>query len=97
MAPTPPASDADRRQVDRRQFSGTHVIEATTATVLAAAILGTAGGMGWLVVALPSQLTRMQEQITRIVQNQAAFGNRFANVEQQVDDHERRLIRLESR
>ncbi len=91
MAATPP------EQEERRRFSPTHVIEATTATVLAAMITGTAAGVAWLVIALPTQLSRLQDQITQIVKNQSEFSSRFTSVELKVDDHENRIIRLESR
>lgn len=86
-----------QRPPEQRRFSRIQVLEATAATVFAAAILGTAGGMGWLVVALPSKLQQLETQITRIVQSQDAFGARFNDLEKQVHDHDRRIIRLELR
>lgn len=78
-----------------RRFSRIQVLEAVAATVLSAAVLGTAGGVGWLVIALPSELQQLRTQITQIVTNQNAFSERFVQLEQQVIDHDRRIIRLE--
>lgn len=73
------------------------VLEATAAAVLAAAILGTATGMTWLVISLPNELQKMKEQINLIIQNQAAFGQQFNELREQVNEHDRRLIKLELR
>ena len=91
FGPTPPT----RPQPDRRRINQAHILEATAAAVLAAAVLGTASGMGWLVIALPSKLQELQEQIRQIVKNQEAFGSRFEQLQDQVQDHDRRIIKLE--
>ncbi len=78
-----------------RRFSRVQVLEATAGTVLAAAVLGTAGGMGWLVIQLPNRLQQLESQITQILSNQTAFGLRFQELEKQVTDLDRRTIRLE--
>ena len=62
---------------------------------MAAAILATAGGMGWLVVSLPNRLQQMETQILQILRNQDQFGLRFQELEKQVTDLDRRTIRLE--
>lgn len=80
-----------------RRFSKVQVLEATAAAVLAAAILGTATGMTWLVISLPGELQKMKEQINLIIQNQAAFGQQFNELREQVNEHDRRLIKLELR
>jgi hypothetical protein len=80
---------------ERRKFSRVQVLEATAAAVLTAAIIGTAGGVGWLVVQLPSRLQQLESSITRILQNQDAFSEKFGQLEKQVQDHDRRIIRLE--
>lgn len=80
-----------------RRFSKVQVLEATAAAVLAAAILGTATGMTWLVISLPNELQKMKEQINLIIQNQAAFGQQFNELREQVNEHDRRLIKLELR
>lgn len=80
---------------ERRKFSRVQVMEATAAAVLTAAIIGTAGGVGWLVVQLPSRLQQLESSITRILQNQDAFSEKFGQLEKQVQDHDRRIIRLE--
>lgn len=80
-----------------RRFSKVQVLEATAAAVLAAAILGTATGMTWLVILLPNELQKMKEQINLIIQNQAAFGQQFNELREQVNEHDRRLIKLELR
>jgi hypothetical protein len=62
---------------------------------MAAAILATAGGMGWLVVSLPNRLQQLETQITQILSNQTQFGLRFEKLEQEVQELDRRTIRLE--
>lgn len=70
-------------------------MEATAAAVLAAAIIGTAGGMSWLVVQLPNRLQQLESTMVRILQNQDAFSEKFLDLEKQVQEHDRRLIKLE--
>lgn len=84
--PTPPTPP---------RFSRIQVFESVTATVLSAAVLGTAAGVGWLVIALPSELQQLKAQIQQIVSNQNLFSERFMQLEQKVTDHDRRIIRLE--
>ena len=72
---------------ERRRVNQAHILETTAAAVLAAAVLGTASGMGWLVIALPARLQMMQEQIGQIVRNQETFGRRFDGLEERVMDH----------
>jgi phage shock protein A len=79
----------------RRPFSKVQVLEATAASLMAAAILATAAGMGWLVVSLPNRLQQLETQITQILRNQDQFGRRFEQLEQKVTDLDRRTIRLE--
>lgn len=76
-------------------FSRIQVMEATAAALLAASIIGTAGGVGWLAVALPNQLRQMQDQIKEIIGNQNSFRENFTELQKQVNEHDRRLIRLE--
>jgi hypothetical protein len=80
---------------ERRRFSRIQVLEATAASLMAAAILATAGGMGWLVVSLPNRLQQLEAQITQILANQNQFGLRFEKLEQEVQELDRRTIRLE--
>jgi septal ring factor EnvC (AmiA/AmiB activator) len=80
---------------DRRRFSKIQVIEATAASLMAAAILATAGGMGWLVVSLPNRLQQMETQILQVLRNQDQFGLRFEKLEKEVQELDRRTIRLE--
>ena len=80
---------------ERRKFSRVQVLEATAASLMAAAILATAGGMGWLVVSLPNRLQQMETQILQILRNQDQFGLRFQELEKQVTELDRRTIRLE--
>lgn len=70
-------------------------MEATAAAVLAAAIIGTAGGMSWLVVQLPNRLRQLESTMARILQNQDVFSEKFLDLEKQVQEHDRRLIKLE--
>ena len=70
-------------------------MEATAAAVLAAAIIGTAGGVSWLVIQLPNRLQQLEGSVTRILQNQDAFSEKFGQLEKQVQEHDRRIIRLE--
>ncbi len=80
---------------ERRRFSRVQVLEATAASLMAAAILATAGGMGWLVVSLPNRLRQLETQITQILANQNQFGLRFEKLEQEVQELDKRTIRLE--
>jgi hypothetical protein len=80
---------------DRPKFSKVQVFEATAASLMAAAILATAGGMGWLVVSLPNRLQQMETQILQILRNQDQLGGKFQELEKQVTDLDRRTIRLE--
>lgn len=82
---------------DSRRFSRIQVLEATAAVVLAAAIISTTGGVGWLIIQLPSRLKQLEDSITRILANQDTFSDKFANIEEQVRDHDRRIIKLELR
>ena len=91
FSPPPPP----QQRPDRRRPNLAHILEATAAAVLAAAVLGTASGMGWLVISLPSLLQSMREQIGQVVKNQETFGRRFDGLEDRVMDHDRRLIKLE--
>ena len=90
-----PPEDQPQPFVERRRFSRVQVLEATAASLMAAAILGTAGGMGWLVLALPDRLRELEAQITQILKNQDAFSERFNEIEKTVNEHDRRIIRLE--
>lgn len=84
-------------QVERRKFSRVQVMEATAASVLAAAVIGTAAGVGWLIVQLPNRLQQLETNITRILENQDLFNARFVELEKKVEDIDRRLIRQELR
>ncbi len=71
------------------------VMEATAAAVLAAAIIGTASGVGWLVVQLPTRLQQLENRMNQIVENQELFNQKFIQLEKTVQEHDRRIIRLE--
>ena len=96
MAASPPTPPEDSRPHTQR-ISRVQVMEATAAAVLAAAIISTAGGMSWLVIQLPNRLQQLEGQITRILNNQERFEGRFANLEEKVQEHDRRIIKLEMR
>lgn len=81
--------------MERRKFSRVQVMEATAAAVLSAAIIGTAGGVGWLIIQLPNRLQQLEQNISRILVNQDLFGKQFSELEKQVEDHDRRIIKLE--
>lgn len=93
--PVSPVEPEQTSVAEPRRFSKVQVLEATAAAVLAAAILGTATGMTWLVISLPNELQKMKEQINLIIQNQATFGQQFNELREQVNEHDRRLIKLE--
>lgn len=78
-----------------RRFSTVQVMEATAAAVLAAAVLGTAGGVGWLIVKLPTQLHQLERAVAIISESQKGFEVRFSKLEETVQDQDRRIIRLE--
>jgi septal ring factor EnvC (AmiA/AmiB activator) len=80
---------------EHRKMSRVQVLEATAAAVLASAIASTTGGVAWLVVQLPSRLQQMESSIERILNNQEKFENKFSGLEEKVQDHDRRIIRLE--
>lgn len=81
--------------MERRKFSRVQVMEATAAAVLSAAIIGTAGGVGWLIIQIPNRLQQLEQNISRILVNQDLFGKQFSELEKQVEDHDRRIIKLE--
>jgi hypothetical protein len=72
-------------------------MEATAGAVLASAVIGTAAGVGWLIVQLPNRLQQLETNITRILENQDLFNARFVELEKKVEDIDRRLIRQELR
>lgn len=78
-----------------RRFSAVQVTEATAAAVLAAAVIGTAGGMGWLIIRLPNHLQQLERNITQILENQKGFEVRFTKLDETVKELDRRVIRLE--
>jgi len=80
-----------------RRFNRVQMLEATAASVLAAAIIGTAGGMGWLLITLPTRLNQLEGQVTRILINQDQFESLFNGLEKTVQEHDRRIIKLEIR
>jgi hypothetical protein len=71
------------------------VLEATAGTVLAAAVIGTASGMAWLLIQLPNRLQQLETQMTQMLANQNTFSLRFLELEKKVTDLDRRTIRLE--
>ena len=72
-------------------------MEATAASVLTASVIGTAAGVGWLVVQLPNRLQQLENRINQIVENQELFNQKFIQLEKTVQEHDRRIIRLELR
>lgn len=92
-----PPEDPPYPQVERRKFSRVQVMEATAAAVLASAVIGTAAGVGWLLVQLPNRLQQLEQNITRILENQDLFNTKFLELEKKVEDIDRRLIRQELR
>ena len=84
-------------QPSKPRFSRIQVLEATAAAVFASAIASTTGGVAWLVVQLPNRLQQMESSIERILNNQERFETKFTGLEEQVQDHDRRIIRLELR
>jgi hypothetical protein len=79
----------------KKRFSAIQVMEATAAAVLAAAVIGTAGGMSWLIIRLPSHLAQLEKNITQILENQKGFETRFTKLDETVKELDRRVIRLE--
>jgi hypothetical protein len=84
-------------QPSKPRFSRVQVVEATAAAVLASAIASTTGGVAWLVVQLPNRLQQMESSIDRILNNQERFETKFSGVEEKLQDHDRRIIKLELR
>lgn len=91
----PPADQSPSAAPERSRFSRIQVFEATAASCLAAAILCTSAGMGWLVLSLPNRLQQLETQITLILKNQDIYREDFKQLKQQVDGIDRRVIRLE--
>jgi predicted PurR-regulated permease PerM len=81
--------------LERRRFSRVQVLEGVAAAILSTAIVSTAAGVGWLVIARPSEIKQIKTQIQQIVNNQNTFSDRFMDLEKQVNEHDRRIIRLE--
>lgn len=79
----------------KSRFSRIQVAEATAAAVLAVLITTTSGGVAWLVVQLPSKLQQMEASIQRILNNQDRFETKFTGLEEKVQEHDRRIIKLE--
>lgn len=92
-----PSEEISYPQVERHKFSRVQVMEATAASLLAAAVIGTAAGVGWLIVQLPNRLQQLETNITRILENQDLFNAKFLELEKKVEDIDRRLIRQELR
>lgn len=80
-----------------RHFSRVQIAEATAAAVLGSAIISTAGGMFWLVVTLPTRLQSLEVQVAQMIRSFGAIDSRFQRVETQLDDHDKRLVRIEVR
>lgn len=91
MAPSSPSGSS----IPQKGFSLLQVAQGTSATVLAAAIVGTATGVGWLAVNVPSRLQQLENNITQILKNQDLFGQQFQELKKEVQDLDRRTIKLE--
>lgn len=83
--------------VERRHFNRVNVAEGIAATVLAAAVITTAAGVGWLIIQLPNRLQKLEGDIARILDGQERLTQRFIELEKEVEDHDRRIIKLELR
>lgn len=70
-------------------------MEATAAAVLAAAVIGTFGGMTWLVIRLPNHLQQLEKTVSQILDNQKGFEVRFTELQEKVHAQDNRLIKLE--
>ena len=66
-------------------------MQASLGTVLAAAIIATAGGVGWMVSKLPARLDRIDAEIRHLQQVKQAIKDLEASDAEQ----DRRIIRLE--
>jgi hypothetical protein len=93
MSDSPKPSDSKSTGV----ISRVQVTEGIVAAVMSAAIIGSATGVFWLVTSLPNQLDDMKRQMVQILKNQDAFGERFIDLEKDVNDLDRRIIKLELR
>jgi predicted PurR-regulated permease PerM len=72
------------------RFSRVRVTESIVAALMVTLISGTSGGVLWLVVQLPNRLQQ-------ILNNQERFETKFSGLEEKLQDHDRRIIRLELR
>lgn len=85
----------DSNGVSKPKFSAVQVLEGASAAILAAAVIGTAGGVGWLIVRLPHELSRLERALMQVRDSQRGFESRFTRLEETVDQQDRRIIRLE--
>lgn len=72
-----------------------NVIEGTAATLLASAILATAGGVLWICFRLPDQLEKLERGVSENGVALQSVKTDFAELRSQVQDHERRIYRME--
>ena len=79
------------------KFNRARVVESVTAALLVSLITGTSGGVLWLVVQLPNSLQQMELSIQRILDSQKQFEGKFNTLEDKVQDHDKRIIKLELR
>lgn len=77
------------------RFNSVRVTESIVAALLVTLISGTSGGVLWLVVQLPNRLEQMELSIQRILDNQRQFESKFSGLEDTVNTHEKRIIKLE--
>jgi hypothetical protein len=80
---------------DVRTISRVQITQDIVAAVMSAAIIGTATGVLWLVASLPNRLQQIEQQMNQMIKNQEVFGAKFTEIEKTVNEHDRRIIRLE--
>jgi len=71
-------------------------MQASLGTVLAAAIVATAGGVGWLIVKLPARLDRMESRIDVEIQYRQQINQAVQGLEEKDRQQDRQIIRLEA-
>ena len=90
-------AEARRRALQEQQaeIQKAQIAEATAAAVLASAIVSSAGGVFWLIVALPTRLTSLEANVQQLVRLVGSLEPRLDRIELKVNEHDRRLERLE--
>jgi hypothetical protein len=78
-----------------RSLSRVQITQDIVAAVMSAAIIGTATGVLWLVTSLPNRLQQIEQRMGQMLKSQELYGEKVTEIEKTVNEHDRRIIRLE--